>query len=649
MNLSTATILNVDDNDGARYAKTRILQHAGFNVIEAENGADALTQVRAKLPDLVLLDVKLPDINGIEVCRRIKAEPASAMILVLQTSAALTGRADKIRGLEGGADNYLAAPIEGDELIANVNALLRLRKTQAALRESEERFRQMAENISDVFWIFTFPNRTPLYVSNAYEKLWGRSADLLNANPDDWLHSVHPDERARVQAQFELLSKDQTYDEEFRLLQPNGSTRWVRDRAFPVMDPANEVYRVARITSDISDGKMAERILKEADSHKDEFLATLAHELRNPLGPIRNAVTLMQQVEPATSPLQTKTREIIVRQIDHLTRLVDDLLDVARISRGKIVLQKEVIDAQSFIAAAVETARPFIQARQHLFEVSVPDDKIMVLGDKVRLAQVVTNLLQNAAKYTPIGGKVSLDVQSTSNGKLRIAIQDNGIGIASDRISHMFELFAQGDTAPDRAQDGLGIGLSLVQRLLTLHEGTVSVESAGKDHGSRFTIELPTLGNQKTAVAPSTAHADTSTLSGLARPLKILVVDDNVDSLVIMELLLRELGHDVKSASDATSALAIAKEFIPDLMLLDIGLPGMDGYQLAKIVRQQPELQNAKLIAVTGYGADRDRQVAFRVGFDHHLTKPVKMDQLVELLQELTQKGGVSNPAIQHG
>jgi diguanylate cyclase (GGDEF)-like protein/PAS domain S-box-containing protein len=252
MSQSPTVILNVDDNDGARYAKTRILKHAGFTVIDASNGADALRHVEESKPDLVLLDVKLPDINGLEVCRRIKEDPASAMVLVLQTSAALTGRADKIRGLEGGADNYLAAPIEADELIANVNALLRLRKVQRDLQESEERFRQIAENIGDVFWVFGLYGPALLYVSPAFETIWGRSITSLHNNVTGWLDEVHPDDRERVGTAFQQLLQNHHYDEQYRVLHADGTMRWVHDRGFSIKNTDDALYRVARITSDIS-------------------------------------------------------------------------------------------------------------------------------------------------------------------------------------------------------------------------------------------------------------------------------------------------------------------------------------------------------------------------------------------------------------
>ena len=464
MSNSDILILNVDDNDGARYVKTRILQGAGFEVAEAANGTDALIMARRLLPALVLLDVKLPDINGIEVCRQIKSDVDTCTILVLQTSAALTGRDDKIRGLEGGADNYLAAPIEADELIANVNALLRLQRTQADLRNSEERFRQLTDNIEDVFWMFSLDGSELLYVSNAYATMWNRPAQLLERAPGDWLDAIHADDRAAVAARWQLAGAGEPFDEEYRLTVPGGM-RWVRDRAFLVRDAADVPYRLARITSDITQRRDMEDRLHAADDNKNDFLATLAHELRNPLSPIRNAVALMGEVAPADVALHQKARQIIVRQVAHLSRLVDDLLDVARISQGKLTLQLQRTELHAVVDSALETAQPMLESRQHRLVVDVPPEPLWINGDPVRLAQAIGNLLHNAAKFTNRGGEVRLQVARLADARVSISVHDNGIGITSYNLPRIFNMFAQGAAAHDRVHDGLGIGLSLVSTL----------------------------------------------------------------------------------------------------------------------------------------------------------------------------------------
>jgi PAS domain S-box-containing protein len=622
-------ILNVDDNDGARYAKTRILQSAGFEVVEATNGTDAIAAVKCGGIALVLLDVKLPDINGLEVCRRIKADPDSALVLVLQTSAALTGRADKIRGLEGGADNYLAAPIEADELIANVNALLRMRQTQNALRDSEARFRQLTDNIEDVFWMFSLPARALEYVSPAYATIWGRSVDSLEREPDSWLAAVHPDDRAYAEALWSGVRDHPHYEAEFRVVMADGSLRWVRDRLFPVRDARDEVYRVARVTSDITRRKEMESLLRAADSNKNEFLATLAHELRNPLSPIRNAAALLGASGAGAADRQARAREVITRQVDHLAHLVDDLLDVARISEGKIALRKEDVDLGSVIAQAIETAGPLIAARQHHLEVIQPERQIWVSGDPVRLAQSMGNLLHNAAKFTPTSGHIRVEVR-LDGGNVRISVQDNGIGIAADNLPRIFGMFAQAAVPPDRAPEGLGIGLSLVSRLLEMHGGRLSATSPGIGMGSTFTVELPVLRTSMPKVAePAAPQSDKAAPGGR----RVLLVDDNVDAMEMMAFLLAEMGYDAYTTADAANIIELALARRPDVIVLDIGLPNLDGYEVARMLKRHPELQAIRLVAHTGYGSPEDRRKAQDAGFDAHLVKPAELGDLEKALQ----------------
>jgi PAS domain S-box-containing protein len=629
-------ILNVDDNDGARYAKTRILQSAGFRVVEAENGTDALEIARRDEPDLVLLDVKLPDINGIEVCRRIKADPVTSSILVLQTSAALTGRDDKIRGLEGGADNYLAAPIEADELIANVNALMRMRQTQSALRDSEERFRQLTDNIEDVFWMFSVPTGALVFVSPAYSSIFGRLAEELGSTHDDWLAAVHPDDRVAVQQRWSATDEYHTYDEEFRVVMEDGAIRWVRDRLFPVRNARDEVYRVARVTSDITRRREMESLLRAADVNKNEFLATLAHELRNPLSPIRSAAALLANGGDDNIGLRERARDVITRQVDHLAHLVDDLLDVARISQGKIVLRREEINIGPVIAQAIETATPLLQARRHTLDVQLPPVDIWVSGDAVRLAQSVGNLLHNAAKFTPEHGKVTIRVELAGDvgaQVVRIDVIDNGIGIERGNLSRIFGMFAQVSVAPDRAQEGLGIGLSLVSRLLEMHGGRLLAASPGIGLGSKFTVELPVIRSG----APAAVAVPVPDVAPAAAPaparLRVLLVDDNVDAMEMMGFLLTEMGYDTLTASDAHSIVATALAERPDVIVLDIGLPGLDGYQLARLIKGHADLAHTRLVAHTGYGSPEDRQKARDAGFDAHLVKPAQLTALEAALR----------------
>lgn len=490
-------ILNVDDSEGARYAKTRTLTRAGFRVIEAASGGEALERAETDLPDLVLLDVKLPDINGFEVCRRLKDNPRTQPILVLQTSASYIGVSDKIRALEGGADNYLFEPIEPEELVANVRALLRL----------------------------------------------GR----------------------------------------------------------------------------------VERELREMDRRKDIFLATLAHELRNPLGPIRNSVEMLQRLDPYVPEVQENARQTIIRQTNHLVRLVDDLLDVARITQGKIVLREEPVELRTFIDAAIETTKPILQSLQHVLTLELPSNAAWINGDSVRLAQVVGNLLHNAAKFTPAGGSLNLTASRDNNG-IRISVTDNGIGIDAENVSSIFELFTQAGHAPDRVQDGLGIGLSLVKAIVELHQGSVTVTSPGQGLGSTFNLWLPLL----EATSRETGAAATNEPKNAGR--RVLIVDDNRDAADILGALVEHEGHTVQIRYNGTDAIACARTFLPEAVFLDIGLPDMPGYDVAVALRQLQGMENATLIALTGYGQDKDRLLTTEAGFNRHVVKPIDFSTLSEML-----------------
>lgn len=490
-------ILNVDDNEGARYAKTRVLKHAGFSVIEAATGYGALDQIREHAPALVLLDVKLPDISGIEVCEKIKGDPATVSTLVLQTSAAAVQTLDKVRALDGGADSYLTEPIEPAELIANVRALLRLRQAEEALRE--------------------------------------------------------------------------------------------------------------------------------ADRRKDQFLATLAHELRNPLAPIRNAVELMDPRYRADDKVLAEARMIVGRQVAHLSRLVDDLLDVSRITHGKIVLKMEDVDVGTAIANAVEASRPLIDKKYHLLHVSAPQADCKVRGDSVRVAQIIGNLLSNAAKYTPEGGYLELSA-ALEGDEVVLRVRDNGIGIAPAELNEVFNLFMQSNGAMPHSEEGLGIGLSLVKTLTELHGGTVEARSEGLGKGAEFSVRLRAV--RKTGgEAPGPVAKE-----GAGSMRRVLIADDSVDGAESMSILLETRGHEVCVTFDGLSAIEAAGSFHPDVAILDLGLPGADGYQVARSLRANPDTEGALLIALTGYGQESDRARTRDAGFDGHFVKPALFEDVMRAI-----------------
>ncbi len=365
--------------------------------------------------------------------------------------------------------------------------------------------------------------------------------------------------------------------------------------------------------------------LRQADRRKDEFLALLAHELRNPLAPVRNAVTIMR-MKGSPDPELAWCRDVIERQANQLTRLVDDLLDVSRITRGKIKLQLDRLELASVIAGAVETSRPVIDARHHELVVSLPQRPIHLTGDLIRLNQVVANLLNNAAKYQNEGGRIELTVTREKDEAV-ISVKDHGVGIPPDMEAQIFELFRQGERTPDRAQGGLGIGLSLVKNLVEMHGGSVRVNSKGGGPGSEFLVRLPCLPEEPGALR----NAGPGRAAVAMEPCRILIVDDSKDALDSLAMLLELEGHEVMRASDGHSALDIAAREKPSIILLDIGLPGLDGYEVCRRLRQQG-LTKTRIIAVTGYGQDRDRQRSREAGFDAHAVKPVDPSELMGLL-----------------
>jgi PAS domain S-box-containing protein len=393
-----------------------------------------------------------------------------------------------------------------------------------------------------------------------------------------------------------------------------------------------EVEFLSTVARDISERKRTEEALRAADRRKDEFLAMLAHELRNPLAPIRNAVEILK-LRGTSDPKLAWPLDVIDRQVDHLTRLVDDLLDVSRITRGRIELKKEVVDLVTVVGRAVEASRPLIDARKQHLEIVLPAETARIEGDVTRLSQVLSNLLHNAAKYTEEGGHLALHA-GCEGDEVVVRVRDDGMGIAPDVLPHVFELFTQSERTLDRAQGGLGIGLTVVKRLVEMHGGRVEAASGGTGCGSEFTVRLPAVrttspeyadaGDERPAVIPPPADAR-----------RILVVDDNVDAAESMALLLGLGGHAVRTAHDGPSGIQAARELAPDVVVLDIGLPGMNGYEVARALREDPRLRAVILIALTGYGTTEDRGRALGAGFDHHLTKPVDPEALDALIKSL--------------
>ena len=504
-----ATILNVNDDDASRYMVTRILEMSGHRVIEASNGGDALRLAAELRPELVVLDVRLPDISGYEVAARLRSRPETASISVMHTSATFVTADKRVQGLDSGADAYLTEPFEPAELLATVKSLLRL-------RHAERELRQRADQLS------------------------------------------------------------------------------------------------------------------EADRRKDEFLAMLAHELRNPLAAIMTAIGILQR-KPSDDPKEARMRSIINRQTHHLARLVDDLLDVSRITRGKVELRRTRMDLSDMLRQVLTLMRPVAESRELKLEVSIPGHPLWMEADTTRLEQVFTNLVDNAAKYTDAGGTVRVEAfQEGVDGGARavVRITDTGIGIPAHKLSTIFELFAQADESLERSRGGLGIGLTLVRNLVEMHGGVVYATSGGSGRGSEFVVKLPLLAPMPALISVSRASQERP------RHRRILLVEDNSDARQALKDLLELWGHQVHVAHDGLGGVALALQDPPELALVDIGLPGLDGYRVAQELRARVG-QGIRLVAITGYGGPEDRYKALQAGFDQHLVKPVKPDELDRLLTEL--------------
>ncbi|RYY88900.1 MAG: response regulator, partial [Comamonadaceae bacterium] len=421
---------------------------------------------------------------------------------------------------------------------------------------------------------------------------------------------------------------------ELRMLQADGSERWFHVHADWHREAGSESWQLAGVNVDIHGLKVAEADLrgaiarlKEADTRKDEFLAMLAHELRNPLAPIRSAAEVLRRTQPDEQRLR-RTSEVIARQADHMTSLVDDLLDVSRVTRGLVELSRERIDVRQIIHDAIEQVGPVIEARLHRLVVHHAPAAVVV-GDKKRLVQVVANLLNNAAKFTPEGGCIEVTTEMAGQ-QLVLSVTDDGIGMEPGTAARVFELFAQAERTPDRSAGGLGLGLALVKSLVELHGGSVSCRSEGLGQGSTFTLRLPASGADAARVDDQQAAP-----SAGAGPARIMVVDDNTDAAEMMALLLEASGHEVAVEHSARQALELSRREPADIYLLDIGLPEIDGYELARRLSAQPETAQAVLIAVTGYGQDSDRAQALAAGFSHHMVKPVHPEKLLSLIDTL--------------
>lgn len=498
-----------------------------------------------------------------------------------------------------------------------------LQAAEQALRDSEERLQEGLQAARMLVWEWDLKTQKVQMSANA-QAILGRVWDDLAVGWDN----VHPDDVQNLASAVALAIKERgVLQAQVRMLHPNSDIIWVDLRGKVVCDAQGEPGVIRGICVDVTERTHAVEKLKQADQRKDDFLAMLAHELRNPLAPISTAAHILKL--PGLDEKRIRqTGEIISRQVSHMTSLVDDLLDVSRVTRGLVSLNMEDIDFKPLVQVAIEQVRSLIETRQHNLTVSMTAHAVFVRGDRTRLVQIMANLLNNAAKYTPQGGEISLSIELIQH-QLFLSVRDNGIGIDASLLPHVFDLFAQGARTPDRAQGGLGVGLALVKSLAALHRGWVKSESGGPGLGSIFTVVLPLL-QDKVEAQVSRGHPPLSLPE--TKALRLMLVDDNVDAASTLQAFLSAQGHEVGIRHDGKSALAESRNAPPQAFILDIGLPDMDGYELARQLKSRPETAHAVLIALTGYGQEHDRILSQSAGFHHHLVKPVDTIVLSKIL-----------------
>ncbi|HEU4620399.1 MAG TPA: response regulator [Gammaproteobacteria bacterium] len=499
-------VLIVDDRKAARYMAERTLRHAGFKTIEAASGDEALELARTMKPDVVLLDINLPDIDGYEICRRLRVDAATRSMAIIQMSATFESPEYRVRGLEGGADTFLVAPVESTVLVATVRAMLRLRQAEMRLREFDRR--------------------------------------------------------------------------------------------------------------------------------KDEFLATLAHELRNPLAPLLYCIDSLEQHDASPAEL-AHTLPIMRRQTEHLTRLVDDLIDMSRITQGKLALRRRAVTLAEIIGVAVEARQPEVDAKRQTLTVDLPSDPIELDADPVRLAQVFGNLISNAVKYSPPGGRIRIEGK-TLNGSAEISVRDEGVGISPEDIGRIFDLFVQ--IGPPGS--GLGLGLPLVSRLVAMHGGDVVASSAGIGKGSTFTVRLPLDVRRRDPIAVEQTRAPER-----APAKKILVVDDNADAVDALVRLLAALKQDARAAYSGQEAIEAGREFAPDVVFMDIAMPGMTGLESIEHMRCEPWGRAAFICALSGHGQPGNVGRSMAAGADLHLVKPIGRKEIERVLARAGDSGGAAKEA----
>jgi len=627
-------IANVDEV--TRDTLSRTLRQAGYDVREASSAAQALELARDS-PRLIILDANLPDADDVDVRGRLKRDPLTAFIPVLQTSATLVSSERRVEALENGADGYLMQPVEPAQLVATVRALLRARDAAVNLRDAGVEWQGTFDAIAESVAILHADgeilrtNRSLLNLVKASEdEIAGRSVRAV------FLERLGIDDPILDVAASPALERHAT---ELR-----AGECWYRVVTDPIVDEQGQASRVVLVMTDITslrgladaERRRADELLED-NRRKDEFLAMLAHELRNPLNAIATATALQERTE-VTGEEAVHVRATVSRQVRQLSRLVDDLLDVSRLTRGRVQLQTEAIDLRSVLHEVKQMARPYLEARRQLLLLDLPDEPVMVDGDGLRLGQALANLVSNASKFSDAERRILLrceiDRGDAAHPVTIVRVVDEGMGIEPSRLDSIFEPFVQGQTTLARSEGGLGIGLTIARRMIELHGGELTAHSAGLGTGTEFRVTLPLADARRTAELRPTA------LDGYLRDFKppalldVLIVEDDEDAAELMRALFSAVGHRTRVARDGVTGLAEVLSRPPDVAFIDIGLPRMDGYEVARTIRRSDRGASVYLVALTGYGRPEDRARALAAGFDVHLVKPLEIDRVNELMQQ---------------
>lgn len=604
--------------------------------VEVGAGAILLTEEAMTAPgidDLLRILAKQPAWSDLPVVLLLRGgilSPAAARVLDSLRNVTLLERPAPTRSVVSAVESAIRGRARQYQIRDQIELIRRAEANSNELRRQLE----IAVNASE---LGTFHCEMPLgrIEWNAQCKAHFWLPPKAEINFQLFYSILHPEDRERTrQAVEECVGGGGVYDIEYRTVSPRGEIRWIRATGRTTFDEQGRPIQFDGTTRDVTDRKQAEEALTEANRRKDEFLATLAHELRNPLAPIRNSLHLLRLSEDL-NPSLDPVRDIMERQLDQMVRLIDDLMDVSRVSSGKIQLQKDIIELATVISTAVETSRPLINEAGHQLALSLPAEPIFLDADPVRLAQILGNLLNNAAKYTKPGGQIWLTARSQENEAV-ISVRDNGIGIPPDQLLRVFDMFAQVDHSLTRSQGGLGIGLTLARTLIEMHGGRIEVHSGGTNQGSEFLIYLPIM-RDSLRHSPLKSYLPSSQASLPCR--RILIVDDARAAGYVLGKLLEKMGQQVFTATDALEALESVRRKRPHLVISDIGMPFIDGYELARRLRKEQDSEKLILVALTGYGQETDKQQAKAAGFDYHLVKPVSLETLQDLLASLPDVG----------